>query len=90
MSMFLGVLASENPNYKIVMFDPGVVDTGMQLDIRSSTCEAFTDRQVFVSFKEAGKLNNPHTVAKFVFDRYLSDWKAASLNERLADYYSQG
>lgn len=88
MSMFLGVLASENSNYKIVRVDPGVVDTGMQLSIRDSSSEAFSDRQVFVSYKENGQLNDPYAVARFVFDRYLSDWKATALNERFSDFKS--
>lgn len=84
MSIFLKVLSSENPDYRVVLFDPGVVDTGMQKDIRESVSEVFTDKEMFKSYEEKNQLNDPRLVAKFVYERYLADWKAESLNEKFS------
>ena len=81
-SMFLRVLASEHKEYKIVLFDPGVVDTGMQQTIRGADSDAFTDRDYFKSLKSERKLHDPKDVARTVMDRYILDWKAEQLNER--------
>ncbi len=85
-SMFLKVLASEHKEYKIVLFDPGVVDTGMQKTIRDADSDAFTDRDYFKSLKDDRKLRDPGDVAKVVLDRYIWDWKAKQLNERCGAY----
>lgn len=84
MSIFLKVLSSENPEYRVVLFDPGVVDTGMQRNIRESVSEVFTDKEMFKSYEEKNQLNDPRLVAKFVYERYLADWKAESLNEKFS------
>ena len=81
-SMFLKTLYEEHEDYKVVLFDPGVVDTPMQKSIRNSTAEIFQERQIFIDFSQNGKLNDPETVAQYVVSRYILDWKAISINEK--------
>ena len=82
MSMFLKVLAKEHADYKIVLFDPGVVDTGMQRDIREATSDSFVEVETFRTMKENNKLNNPSDVAYFVLSRYIFNWEAEAFNEK--------
>lgn len=82
MSMYLKVLASERMDCKIVLFDPGVVDTGMQQNIRDADTEAFKDRPAFEQYKQDGKLNTPDEVADFVVRHYIENWDAEALIEK--------
>lgn len=85
MSIFLRTLAEERNDYKIVLFDPGVVDTGMQENIRNADVSVFKDRAIFLRYREDRKLNDPNEVAEFVVRRYLTNWSAESINEKYAD-----
>ncbi|MCD5325275.1 MULTISPECIES: (S)-benzoin forming benzil reductase [Pontibacillus] len=49
--------------HRTVAFSPGVMDTDMQADIRSSSEEAFADVEKFKALKEEGKLRSPSVVA---------------------------
>ena len=49
---------------KILSLAPGIVDTGMQEEIRQATEEEFRDVGRFVAFKENGDLMHPEVVAK--------------------------
>lgn len=49
---------------KILSLAPGIVDTGMQEEIREATEEEFRDVGRFVAFKENGDLMHPEVVAK--------------------------
>lgn len=53
-----------NVPHKIVGFRPGVMDTDMQADIRSSSEEAFADVGKYKEYKEQGKLRDTDVVAK--------------------------
>lgn len=53
-----------NRPHKIVAFSPGIMDTEMQEDIRSSTAEAFAEVEKFKEFKEKGMLRDTEIVAK--------------------------
>lgn len=48
---------------KLFAFSPGIMDTSMQKDIRSSSRDSFKDVDTFVAFKEEGKLKEPAEVA---------------------------
>ncbi|MEQ6378675.1 (S)-benzoin forming benzil reductase [Bacillaceae bacterium S4-13-56] len=48
---------------QVLAFSPGIIDTDMQGDIRSSTEEAFQDVEKFKEYKEKGLLRTPTTVA---------------------------
>lgn len=78
----LSVLALENQNYRIVSFDPGVMDTDMQAAIRAADKEIFQQVGTFIGYKTEGRLNKPSDVAKQIKERYLCDWRASSLREK--------
>lgn len=81
LSMFLKVLAMEHKEYKIVLFDPGVVNTEMQQNIRDAVCDAFVDIEFFKKLKTNNKLHDPVSVGNMVLSRYIFDWKAKVINE---------
>lgn len=51
-------------NHKIIAFSPGVMDTNMQVEIRSSSPEQFADITTFKQYKEEQKLRKPEEIAK--------------------------
>jgi benzil reductase ((S)-benzoin forming) len=55
---------------RIVSLAPGVIDTGMQVLLRSGAPERFPDRDRFVQLQAAGRLDSPATAAAKVL-RYL-------------------
>lgn len=73
LSMFTLVAAEENKsdNFHFFSLAPGIVDTGMQDEIRSSNDSDFPDLQKFKEFKEEGKLSSPKEVAEKI--AYLFD-----------------
>jgi benzil reductase ((S)-benzoin forming) len=52
--------------YRILNFDPYVMDTSMQEEIRSSKVEDFPDLERFKSFKDESKLMTPIKVAEII------------------------
>ncbi len=52
---------SSNKKIRFMIFNPGIMDTSMQRDIRNSE---FKDREKFVLFKENGDLRSPDVVAR--------------------------
>ena len=51
---------------KALNIGPGIIDTGMQADIRAVSAEDFPGVSMFVGFKEDGKLRSPETVASAI------------------------
>ena len=82
MNSMLSVIALENPDYRIVSFDPGVMDTDMQAAIRSVDEETFDQVETFIGYKTEGRLNTPYDVAKQIRERYLCDWLAKNMREK--------
>lgn len=62
----------ENP-VEVVSFAPGVVDTEMQSEIRSTDETDFTNLPRFKEMHEAGALQDTETVGKFIADYLQSD-----------------
>ncbi|WP_079529225.1 MULTISPECIES: (S)-benzoin forming benzil reductase [Halobacillus] len=60
-------------SHKVFAYSPGVIDTDMQKEIRSSKESAFADLDKFKSLKEEDKLNSPKTVAAVLMD-LLNDY----------------
>jgi len=58
-------LQTEN---KIIAFDPGVMDTNMQAEIRSSSEAEFPEIERFKEYKEKNILNDPGIVAGVLVD----------------------
>lgn len=81
-SMFLNVLKSEHADFHVVLFDPGVVDTNMQRDIRDAHSDVFVEQKSFQNLKKDNKLNDPDKVAEFVISRYVKSWDAKNMNEK--------
>lgn len=48
---------------RIVSLAPGIIDTDMQVQLRSSDPALFPERERFVAFKEAGQLDSPAQAA---------------------------
>lgn len=82
MNAFLAVVALENEDYKVVSFDPGVMDTKMQMQIRETDKSIFDQVDKFISYKENNQLFAPSFVAKQLVERYISDWKAEVAREK--------
>jgi len=64
--------AAMNTNNKIIAFSPGVMDTGMQETIRSSSDEAFKELDKFKEYKEKKQLLGADIVANALVDFVLS------------------
>ena len=72
----------EDQDYKVVSFDPGVMDTGMQKQIRETEKHVFDQVDQFISYKEEKQLVSPSVVAEQLIERYISDWKASKAREK--------
>lgn len=82
MNAFLSVAALENPHLKVVSFDPGIMDTNMQQQIRETKSEVFDQVETFISYEKNGKLVAPDNVAEQLIARYVSDWTATEFREK--------
>lgn len=58
---------------RICSVAPGVVDTGMQATIRSTSVEQFPLRDRFEQLKQSGQLSTPESAAQKLIDYALSD-----------------
>lgn len=61
-------LEQEGRGHIILAYSPGVMDTDMQGEIRSSSPEAFADVDKFKQMKEEGTLRSPDEVAAVLMD----------------------
>lgn len=82
MNSFLNVIRLENPEYKIVSFDPGVVDTNMQREIRMTEKRVFDQVEKFITYYEQNQLNSPDKVADEIIKRYVVNWCAYEFSEK--------
>lgn len=80
LDMFLHCIKKET-GYDVVLYDPGVVDTGMQEEIRNTDHEIFDMVDEFKGYKEKGILHKPEDVAEDICEYYLKDWKQKELKE---------
>jgi len=84
--MMTKVISKEQKELKnavsIVSIYPGVVDTGMQLEIRNTPKENFKSQQRFVDFYEKGELFTPKQVAEKI---YKLDSSGELKNGRILD-----
>ena len=82
LSMYLRVVKEEG-KAQVVCFDPGVVDTQMQAQIRGASREQCKDVQRFKEYHALGQLRLPQDVAEQITDRYILQWSAEGLCERI-------
>lgn len=69
--MFFNVIADdEHKNIEVVNFDPGVMNTNMQQQIRNSK---FNDVDVFKSYKSKNILKDTKDVAFEIYERYIKE-----------------
>jgi len=68
---FLEHLKDQHSRIKIFSFDPGVLDTEMQLLIRSSSDKNFPDVANFQAMKNEGFLKDPIVQAEEIVNRFL-------------------
>ncbi|MBT2693202.1 (S)-benzoin forming benzil reductase [Bacillus sp. ISL-55] len=80
-------LENNGSSSKVIAFSPGLMDTDMQVTIRSSSEEAFADVDTFRNYKESGSLRSPDTVAgalvKLVLADNLENGKIYKVNDLL-------
>ncbi|WP_026824944.1 MULTISPECIES: SDR family NAD(P)-dependent oxidoreductase [Exiguobacterium] len=76
-------LELEGTPHCAALFNPGVMDTSMQTEIRSSSEDAFADLEQFRSYETEGRLRSPETVARVfaeqLIDRSLENGKTYSI-----------
>lgn len=65
-------LETEN-RVRIVSIRPGVIDTDMQQQIRSTTADDFKDVDKFIQLKESGELLSPETAAERLLTQLFSE-----------------
>lgn len=67
------VALDANGKLRISSVAPGVVDTGMQATIRSTSAERFPQRERFEQLKQNNQLTSPAAAAQKLIDYALSD-----------------
>ncbi|MGE5651882.1 MAG: SDR family NAD(P)-dependent oxidoreductase, partial [Bacillota bacterium] len=67
------VVLDKNDALRICSLAPGVIDTGMQAEIRASSLEQFPLRERFDALKRDGALTAPDDGAARLVDYLLSD-----------------
>lgn len=82
-NMYLKSVVYENKSVRAVSFDPGVVDTDMQKEIRCASKDEFADVEIFCRYKEDNFLNLPEMVAECIYERYIKMWSAEAFEERI-------
>ena len=77
LEMFVTTFAKEQQAETLpiqsILYNPGVMETGMQTEIRSTDPTRFPERQRFIDLKAAGKLADPAQVAAFAYAHYLNN-----------------
>jgi benzil reductase ((S)-benzoin forming) len=67
------VSLDDNRALRVCSVAPGVVDTGMQAEIRATDLQDFPLREKFNELKRSGQLSTPADAARKVLDYALSD-----------------
>ncbi|MDQ0273010.1 SDR family NAD(P)-dependent oxidoreductase [Cytobacillus purgationiresistens] len=88
-NMFTKTVALEQKtagtNHQIIAFNPGIMDTGMQESIRSSSQENFYDLAKFKNYKQTGLLKHPETVAAALIHLCLNEPVESGTVYQIAD-----
>lgn len=77
-NMFLKTAQLENPDIQVVSYEPGVVNTAMQAEIRRTKREIFSDVDTFKEYFSNGFLRKPETIAEDIIKRFILDWDTDS------------
>ncbi len=81
LNMFFRTVQLENPEVKIVSYEPGVVNTPMQEKIRAVEPEVFAQVHAFREYHAKGVLRDPDAVAEDVMKRFVEGWEGKSFQE---------
>lgn len=81
LNMFFQTVQLENPEVKIVSYEPGVVNTPMQEKIREVEPEVFAQVQTFREYQKKGILRDPDMVAEDVMKRFVVSWEGKNFQE---------
>jgi benzil reductase ((S)-benzoin forming) len=89
LDMFSEVLNEEikinNSNIKILSLAPGIIDTGMQDEIRKSNKTEFSNIERFIDYKNQGDLASPNATAlqvlRFVQEKELTEKVICSVRD---------
>lgn len=81
LDMFSQVLNEEisidQSNIRVLSLAPGIIDTGMQTEIRSASKKEFSGLEKFIEYKANGDLTNPettaHQVLRFINEKTLAN-----------------
>ena len=73
-------------NLRISSMAPGIIDTGMQAEIRACSTEAFPQLEEFKSFKQQGSLATPADTATKICSLLLSEHFGQDLITDVRDY----
>ena len=79
MNAYSEALAKEIAPHRVICFEPGIIDTEMQLEIRSLPEEQFPEVNIFRDFKAHGDLRSPEAVAKVLLLAVQSSKVGASI-----------
>lgn len=82
LNIFLKTLVKENPEVRVVSYDPGVVDTPMQQIIRNTSKDIFDEVETFKKYQLDAQLNDSLSVAEDIFNRYIREWTANNFEEK--------
>jgi len=88
--MYTKTVALEQANlhaeHKIIAFNPGIMDTGMQQKIRSSSKSEFIDVERFKGYKENNQLKDTESVAGVLVDILTDDNVQSGEIYQISDY----
>ncbi|MCA1061503.1 (S)-benzoin forming benzil reductase [Rossellomorea aquimaris] len=80
-------LTNKHSRHQVIAFSPGVMDTDMQGEIRSSSKESFADVESFQRYKDEGMLRSTDTVAdvllKLITESEIESGKLYHVNDLL-------
>lgn len=87
--MFSKVFAEEikidNTNFKVLSLAPGIIDTGMQTQIRNANKEGFSNLDRFIEYKQKGDLTSAEETAnkviRFLFELELQQETICSVRD---------
>lgn len=70
-------IAIDESNIRVLSLAPGIIDTGMQTEIRSASQIEFSGLEKFIEYKANGDLENPETTAQQVL-RFINEKNLAN------------
>ena len=62
--------------FTVINYEPGIIDTNMQANIRNAKTSHFPDKDRFVAYKENGDLQTPERVASHLVNEVLVNMKS--------------